>query len=104
MTDDWARRVSQQLAKVASRNNFAVPSTPAEAETFLRAIMGLKLWEETYGELKGTIVGYSTLDGANYGGHDGLPLPPGARAAFMMAKEDWVEVKAPKKRARTGVS
>ena len=79
-----------------------MPSTPEEAEIFLKAIMALELYEET-GEFgrKGTIVGYHTLNGENYGG-DGLPLPPGARAAFMMAKNDWVEVTKPphKKRAR----
>ena len=74
-----------------------------EAEIFMQAIMGLKLWESDgvgRGETKGEIVGYNTINGSNYGGSD-EPLPPGARAVFAIFKDGWQTVPATKgKRAR----
>ena len=53
------------------------------------------------GETKGELVGYHILNGDNYGGSDG-PLPPGARAAFMLTKADegWQEVPTRKGKQR----
>ena len=67
-------------------------------------VMGIRLWESDgvgRGETKGEVVGYNILSGTNYGGSDD-PLPPGARAAFFMAKGGWqTVVSSPKgKRAR----
>ena len=92
------------LADVAARNGVPVPATPEQAEMFLQAIMGIRLWESDgvgRGETKGEVVGYNTLSGDNYGGSD-KPLPPGARAAFVLAKSGWQEASASKgKRGRS---
>ena len=82
------------LETVAKRNNFAVPATPDEGDIFLRAIMGLNLYEDD-----GDIVGYNTLTGENVGGGD-APLPPGARAAFVIANGGWQTVTARKDKRR----
>jgi len=95
---DVSEEETQQLEAVAKRNSFPVPKTSEEAETFLRAIMGLNLYESEGlcpGETPGEIVGYNILNGENYGGPD-APLPPGARAAFVMAKGGWQAVPARK--------
>ena len=66
-----------------------------DAEMF-PAIMGIRLWRSDgvgRGETKGEIVGYNSLSGTNYGGADD-PLPPGARAAFMLAENGWQTVSA----------
>ena len=57
----------------------------SEAAIFLRAIMGLELFVED-----GEIVGRNFLNGIIYStdGASGEPLPPGARAAFMLAYGD----------------
>ena len=63
---------------------------------FLTAIMGIRVWRSDgvgRGETKGEIVGYNSLSGTNYGGADD-PLPPGARAAFMLAEKGWQTVSA----------
>ena len=89
---------------VARRNNFAVPTTSEEAAIFLRAIMGVTLFRSEglgRGETKGEIIGYNSLNGTNYGGPY-EPLPPGARAAFLMAESEWQEVPLSKgKRGRS---
>ena len=57
----------------------------------MRAIMGVTLYRSEglgRGETKGEIVGYNNINGQNYGGSDG-PLPPGGRAAFLMAEGGW---------------
>ena len=93
--DDVSDEEFKQLDAVAERNNFATPTTPDEAAIFLRAIMGLSLCVEN-----GEIVGYNIIDGRNYGGSD-EPLPPGARAAFILANDGWTTVPPPKgKRGR----
>ena len=80
---------------MAARNNFPVPTTPEAAETFLQAVMGLSLCRSDgcyEGEVNGEIVGYNRLKGTNYGGSD-EPLPPGARAAFVMSEgRPWQKV------------
>ena len=100
---DVSEEETQQLKSIAERNNFAVPTTSEEAEIFMQAIMGLKLWESDgvgRGETKGEIVGYNTINGSNYGGSD-EPLPPGARAVFAIFKDGWQTVPATKgKRVR----
>ena len=75
---------------------------PEQAAVFLRAIMGVTLYRSDglgRGEMKGEIVGYNNISGQNYGGSDG-PLPPGARAAFMMTENNWQEV--PKRKGKRG--
>ena len=82
------------LANVAARNGISAPTTSEEADMFLTAIMGIRLWRSDgvgRGETKGEIVGYNSLSGTNYGGADD-PLPPGARAAFMLAENGWQTV------------
>ena len=63
-----------------------------------------RVWESDgsgRGETEGEVVGYNTLNGDNYGGSDG-PLPPGARAAFVLAKGGWQAAPASKgKRGRS---
>ena len=74
-----------------------MPTTSEQAEIFMQAIMGIRLWESDgsgRGETEGEVVGYNTLNGANYGGSDG-PLPPGARAAFVLAKGGWQRRRRP---------
>ena len=88
----------------ATTNKFAVPTTSEEAEIFMQAIMGLKLWESDgigRGETKGEIVGYNTINGANYGGSD-EPLPPGACAVFAIFKDGWQTVPATKGKSARG--
>ena len=92
----------RDLVAVAERNDFPTPTTPDEAAIFLRAIMGLELCVEG-----SEIVGCNILNGTNYstaGGPD-VPLPPGARAAFMLAHADdeqlgWQTVPSKGKRGR----
>ena len=92
----------QELELVATRNSFQVPTTSEEADIFMQAIMGIRLWRSDghgRGEAKGEIVGYNRINGMNYGGVD-APLPPGARAAFLIYERDWQEVPAPKGQRR----
>ena len=56
-------------------------------------------------ETEGGVVGYNTLNGDNYGGSDG-PLPPGAHAAFLLAKGGWQAAptsRAPKRCTRNSL-
>ena len=64
--------------------------------------MGIRLFRSEglgRGEKKGEIVGYNIINGTNYGGSD-EPLPPGARAAFLLAETEWQEVPATKGKRR----
>ena len=83
--DDVTDAETRDLVAMATRNSFLTPVTSEEAVTFLRAIMGLELFVED-----GEIVGRNLLNGAIYStdGASGEPLPPGARAAFMLAYGD----------------
>ena len=95
----------QQLEDAAARVGFAVPTTSEQAEIFLQAVMGLSLCRSEglgAGETKGEIIGYNSLNGTNYGGPDAPPLPPGARAAFLMAESGWQE--APVRKGKRGRS
>ena len=100
--DDVTDEETRDLVAVAGRNSFLTPVTSEEAVTFLRAIMGLELCAEG-----GEIVGCNIVNGTNYStaGAPDEPLPPGARAAFMLAHGDeleWQTVPPPKgKRARS---
>jgi hypothetical protein len=94
----------QQLEVVAAGYGFPVPTTSEEADDFLEAVMGLSLSrsEGLYDDAPvGEIIGYNRLNGTNYGGIND-PLPPGARAAFLIAESGWQEVTARtgKKRGR----
>ena len=93
----------EDLEDAAARVGFKVPTTPAQADIFLQAVLGIKLYRAdglSQGETKGEIVGYNCINGTNYGGMD-EPLPQGARAAFLIAESEWQEVPASKgKRAR----
>ena len=101
---DVSEEDAQQLETVAARNGVPVPTTSEQAEIFMQSIMGIRLWESDgsgRGETEGEVVGYNTLNGDNYGGSDG-PLPPGARAAFVLAKSGWQAAPASKgKRGRS---
>ena len=83
--DDVTDEETRDLVAVAGRNSFLTPVTSEEAATFLRAIMGLELFVDD-----GEIVGCNLLNGTMYStdGASGEPLPPGARAAFMLAYGD----------------
>ena len=83
---DVTEAETRDLVAVADRNSFLTPVTSEEAVAFLRAIMALELFAEN-----GEIVGCNILNGTIYStaeGASGEPLPPGARAAFMLAYGD----------------
>ena len=84
--DDVTDAEMRDLVTVADRNSFLTPVTSEEAVIFLRAIMALELFAEN-----GEIVGCNILNGTIYSTAEGAssePLPPGARAAFMLAYGD----------------
>ena len=94
----------KHLKDAAARVNFPVPTTPEQAEVFLQAILGIKLYRSdglSEGETKGEIVGYNCINGTNYGGMD-EPLPQGARAAFLIAESEWQEVPSSKAKGKRG--
>ena len=101
--DDASVEEMKHLKDAAARVNFPVPTTPEQAEVFLQAVLGIKLYRSdglSEGETKGEIVGYNCINGTNYGGMD-EPLPQGARAAFLIAESEWQEVPSSKgKRGR----
>ena len=78
----------------------------AGRDFYAQAIVGIRLWESDgsgRGETEGEVFGYNTLNGDNYGGSDG-PLPPGARAAFVLAKGGWQAAPASKAKGKRGRS
>ena len=60
---DVSEEDAQQLEAVAARNGVPVPTTSEQAEIFMQAIMGIRLWESDgsgRGETEGEVVGYNT--------------------------------------------
>ena len=59
---DVSEEDAQQLETVAARNGVPVPTTSEQAEIFMQAIMGIRLWESDgsgRGETEGEVVGYN---------------------------------------------
>ena len=93
----------QDLRDACERVGFPLPATAQQAETYLVAIAGLCLFRSEGipggAAAAGEIIGYNSITGQNYGGID-EPLPPGARAAFLLAERDW-QAAPSRKRAST---